>query len=125
MDEAASRPAVIKTIADSLANMKIIAAVALALIFMGFSASLYISRLATKDDVKESIAPVRDTVNRIDGQINTHETRIQLVERWQIRQEEHDRIRDRQLFEIAVKIGATIVPGIQPATPPAAPLVVP
>jgi len=108
----------IKTIADLISNVKVIAAVASALVLMGFSASLYLGRLATKDDVQQAVAPVQATVNKIDAQIETHETRIQLIERWQVRQEERDRVRDRQLFEIAVKLGAVVVPGIQePALP--------
>jgi hypothetical protein len=103
-----------KTFADMISNVKLVAGVASALVLMGFSASLYLSRLATKDDVQQSIAPVRETVNKIDEQTNAHETRIQIIERWQSLQIERDRIRDQQLFEIAVKVGAHIVPGIQP-----------
>ncbi len=108
----------VKTIADVITNFKIIAGVASALVLMGFSASLYMSRLATKDDVRNSLTPMRSAVEAVDRQLEQHETRLQLLESTQRQQEQRSHVRDQQLFEIAVKLGATVVPGIHAKPPP-------
>ena len=107
-----SRTGKAKAVADKITSLRTIIAAGAVLLLVGFSASVYTSSFATKTDVKAGVEPVAAKVDEVDAQVKVHEIRIQVLEESFKHQVIHDRIRDEQIFHIAVKIGARVVPGI-------------